>query len=104
MRLSRVQLKAMPYRILAHDRSEEAARDALEIEAIAVASRARHRIAALGVAAALVGVVVLAFLPMAAREPPPVPRCHNVSLRYVDAPQIPPREWTACTAVPERAR
>jgi hypothetical protein len=88
----------MPYRTSARDRRDERERDIQEIEAVARADRARRRRAAVIVVATLVASWASVFLLLALGSGRHVPtmHCHNVSLTYENAPQVPPQTWTAC--------
>jgi hypothetical protein len=84
----------MPYRTNAKPAPNDA-RDAAEVATFASEAKARRRRVALGVGAMLVGTMgTLAAIASVGQKP--VPRCHQLEIRWENAPWIPPNRWTAC--------
>lgn len=70
--------------------------EAEEIEAVIRDSSARARRAAVGVALAVGSVFALLFIANAATPRRPVRHCHQVEMRWENAPWVPASSWQAC--------
>jgi hypothetical protein len=85
----------MPYRTNAIPAASDA-RDAAEVATFAREAKVRRRRAALGVGAMLVGSMGALAVIASGRPQKPMLRCHQVEVRWENAPWVPPNRWTAC--------
>jgi hypothetical protein len=89
----------MPYRINApNDHAAYVAADANEVDALAAAARSRRRNTRGVVAGVFAAITAMPWLLGPSRLNTPVIHCHNVEIRWENAPQLPPNRWTRCVA------
>lgn len=85
----------MPYRHEAtRDEPEQA--ELRELRDIADASRARTNRVRIVVVLSVLGAVSTLVAGASLRRPRPVYACHEVQIRYENAPEIPPSTYTSC--------
>ncbi len=73
--------------------------EAREVTAVADAARLRIRRAAVGVATAIAGALVAVSTIAGATPARPHHVCHNVEIRWENAPEVPPHTYTTCRSV-----
>ena len=92
------RIKRMPYRTNA--RVVESVDDG-EVDAIAREARGRRRRVALGVSGLLTAGVLCVLVAQYPHWDHSRLVCHEVQLKYENAPEIPTQQWTSCRAIPD---
>lgn len=89
----------MVYRTNADPTIEAARAEARELGEIARASAGRRRRVAIAITVVVAGIMSTCFALPALQPTRPRMICHNVELRWENAPHIPANTWRACRMV-----